>query len=324
MKERGQVLPDEPTVVILDPSAWTYGAEYEWSDWDSWVDLGAEGTRDRRDVTMVNSNGIAVDPKATFYRYGGEINTRVCSSPEDLAKNCTRLKALVDHQATINYRSNLHIHVGVPGLVGDLPQLQQLQKHICTVMPEVLRWLEPIPIARRKDYESEDAFRGAMARAARRRRSHQTITPSRRVTQQLDARTLSEFYEREVPWDSKRRRPLWHLQPRAAVNLRQLLQTDTIEFRHFPGALSSEQVKEAAEWCRAYLLGAFSNWPGLQIREEWGRRGGNYLNFPIFLPYQHELELHYRRTCHDGTVPREEIRRNIADILAGEEVRCES
>jgi hypothetical protein len=36
---------------------------------------------------------------------------------------------------------------------------------------------------------------------------------------------------------------------------------------------------------------------------------------PKFLPYDHWLEERYRRTVHDGTIPRDQLPINIANVL---------
>ena len=44
-----------------------------------------------------------------------------------------------------------------------------------------------------------------------------------------------------------------HAQPRSAINLRQLLQTDTIEFRYFFQTLDPTVVVDSVKWCRDTL-----------------------------------------------------------------------
>src|SRR5690606_23961726 len=93
---------------------------------------------------------------------------------------------------------------------------------------------------------------GNWKRWKRRRVSHQTLLTPHRVTQQLTATTPEEFFELEVP-ASNSGKPLWHAQPRVCVNLRQLLQTDTIEFRHFAGTLNLEVLEDCFNWCQKFL-----------------------------------------------------------------------
>ncbi len=55
---------------------WTYGAEHEWADWPYETELPKDYGRDVRDDTMINSNGVAVDPRGNYYSWGGEISKR--------------------------------------------------------------------------------------------------------------------------------------------------------------------------------------------------------------------------------------------------------
>lgn len=291
--------------------SFTYGAELELADID--INLSNELPEgcawDRKDYTMVNSNGIAVDPKGVSWRRGGEINT----APTDtILEQVEQFGTIVElfPEIAVNYRSNLHIHIGVPGLRGDLKTLKNLQKYISVQLPQVLPLLEPIPKPTEEEYPDEEAFKGAKKRWRRRRRSHQTILSKKRVEAQLGAETLSEFFDLEPP-QSKAGKPLWVMQPRAAVNVRQLLETKTIEFRHFPGTLDSEEFHSALYWCREFL------WAALNLKSIvpiWYSIGKG-MKIPKFEPYVHEMELRYLKTCHDGSNKRETIEKNIKKIL---------
>ncbi len=299
----------------IDINSFTYGAEHEWADHPLDRDLPPGYGRDRRDVTIVNSNGIANDPKGISYRFGGEINT-----PPTITRtgqiDC--LRELKSHlpEATINYRSNLHLHIHVPGLRENLKLLKRLQLHIHTNMRKVLSVIEPLerPTAPGLDLFLHDPYQlaryqGELRRWRRRRVSHQTLLTPKRLERQLQATTVDEFFRMEVP-QSKTGVPQWHFQPRLCVNVRQLLETDTIEFRHFPGTMDPSILGNCLDWCYEYLCHALED-------RHIGQLLGVYklFAFPPFPPYNHEMELRYRRTCHDHTMSRVEIERNISYIL---------
>jgi len=105
-------------------------------------------------------------------------------------------------------------------------------------------------------------------------------------------------------------RPLWHFQPRAAVNLRQLRETDTIEFRHFPGTLDIAELTISFEWCAHYLECALVGHNPINTWVGWN-------GFPKFPKYVHWMECRYRATCHDGTLSKAEIVENIKLIEEG-------
>lgn len=292
---------------------WTYGAEHEWADHPLDREPPPGFGRDVRDITMVNSNGIANDPKGKFYRFGGEFNTPPTDTIEGQV-GC--LQQLREHypEATINYRSNLHLHIRVPGLRNDLQALKLLQAHIHEHLPEALKVVEPIPNPTSGGWapDPESAYplgewlEGAKRRFRRRRVSHQAFLTPERLAIQAQAQTIDRWFELECP-QSKDGKPLWHPQPRLAVGLRQLLQTDTIEFRHFPGTMSDNQLRVAFNWCKAYLEHALE---GIGIKHLVRDYEG--VNLPKFLPYHHDVECGYRLTCHDGTNLPPAIRAEIA------------
>ena len=295
---------------MFDPKNWTYGVEHEFADWHKDSQLPPGCTRNTQDHTIVNSNGIAADPKGKVYSYGGEINTRVTNTPQ--AQGDILRDILYTMNVRINYRSNLHIHIRVPRLRGNLPALKTLAKYNFYNLPKVLPLIEPMPVPTRKEYPRLDEYEGARRRFKRRKVSHQTIVTSRRLKAQLSAHTVLELFKGEVP-TSKKHQPLWHLAPRHAVNLRQLRDTNTIEFRHFPGTLNPDELITCIEWCRDYLISAL-------ITKEYAISlyGGRYVNrkFPKFMPYNHGMEKIYRQTCHDGSIPLAVIKRNIERILS--------
>jgi hypothetical protein len=300
----------------MNTSDWTFGAEHELADWDITTPLPEGFKRDVRDITIVNSNGIANDPTGRSWKLGGEINTPPTATKSAQAGLLPELLDLLP-AATVNYRSNLHVHVRVPGLKDNLWRLKQIQRYIHEHMRAVLAIIQPMgtrPTAeglaavygRCPDHEE---VKGAERRWRRMRMSHQTLLTSHRLVHQLEAETVEEFFEREVPRSSKGQ-VMWHAQPRLCVNLRQLRETDTVEFRHFAGTLDTLLLYTALDFAERFLVAAIEAAP-IEPLLEWCRQRP----WPTFAPYNHKLETRYRATVHDGTIPREQIERNIARIL---------
>jgi hypothetical protein len=296
-------------------TGWTFGAEHEWGDWHYNGKLPPTYGRDVRDYTCMSSNGIGNDPKGKSYAYGGEINTPPYDSPRDMAQGLqylTRWVSAMGPAPTVNHRSNLHIHIRVPGLKDDLSAMKQVQAFIHEHMRDVLKVIQPLPKPMRSDGERPEAYAGALRRWRRRRVSHQTLLTSQRLQRQLAANTIEEFFQAEVPqsWG----KPQWHLQPRLCVNLRQLLETDTVEFRHFAGTLDANQLEAAARYCEAFMKCALLN----DAHSLFASIYDIVDELPTFPNYVHYLECRYRATCHDGTLKRPEIEANIQRILKGE------
>lgn len=295
----------------MNPKGWTYGAELELADLDRAKPLPLGCGWDVRDFSMVNSDGIAVDPKGKLHDRGGEINT---APNKTVAEQVAQFRMIMKWypEAAVNYRSNLHIHVRVPGLSEDLHALKRLQKLTHRYLPEVLKVLEPIPRPNIFAYPTEALMAGALKRFHRRRVSHQTFLTPQRLMQQQHTNTVQAFLEAEVP-RSKAGAVMWHAQPRCCVNIRQLRETDTIEFRHFPGTLSAQEFEAALVWCRDYLRGMLGK-REYRPMAQYQRMIREGYKFPLFQPYDHRMEQRYLLTCHDGTVPRDQLVKNIERI----------
>lgn len=246
-------------MTLSNTKLWTYGAELELGDLDQRKGLPKGFGWDRRDVTMVNSNGIAVDPKGKSYSFGGEINTPPTGS---IKSQVAAIEEVLDFHddAVVNYRSNLHLHIRVPGLKDDLEACKKIQRYIYPTKG-FFDLIEPIPRPKETDFTSKEEFVGAMRRFNRRRVSHHTVLTDKRFRLQQEATTMEEFFRAEVPL-KKDGTPQWHLAPRCAINMRQLMETDTIEFRHFPGTLDLDLYKSCLTWCRDFLYAAV-------FQEEW-------------------------------------------------------
>jgi hypothetical protein len=291
----------------------SFGAEHEWADFplDGVFPYGFK--HNKKDHTVVNSNGIANDPSGRLYKFGGEINSPPTDSIGDQLDITERLIDYLD-MAKVNYRSNLHIHLRVPGLRDDLAMLKQVQRYTHTNMPAALQLIEPIPKPSHRDKQFENhfqAYEGALRRYKRRCVSHHTLLTPKRLAYQLEARTCDEFFRLEVP-AAPNGRVLWHLQPRLCVSLRQMLETDTIEFRHWPGTLDIDELSTCFQWCKRFIIAAMNDRPILDLLA-WARKQ----TFPKFPDYVHWMELRYRATVHDGSLSKDEIKRNIARILDG-------
>jgi hypothetical protein len=310
---------------MINLNKMTFGTERELSDWPAnELNTLPRFGRDKKDITIVNSTGIANDPSLKYYRIGGEINTPPTDNIDGQVE-CMQQILRCWPECTVNYRSNLHFHIGVPGLSGDLVHLKRFAQYNAYWLPKVLDWVEPIPnpfddFPSLSHSELNLEQLGAIRRYKRRRRSHHTILPKSRLPLQLAARTPQEFFEAEVP-RSRMGAPLWHFQPRAAVNLRQLREPfGTFEIRHFPETLDPDKLIQVGLWCRCYTLCALGDWgsPGnIDPRAVFISAGGNAALIPQFEPYDHSLEIRYRATCHDGTLSKTLIVNNIESILAG-------
>jgi hypothetical protein len=306
---------------MIDLRGLTYGAEFEFADIRRNHPLPKGFKWDDRDCTIVNSTGIANDPKGKFYDFGGEINTPPTGT---IAAQVDHLSLIKERypEARINYRSNTHTHIRIPGLRDNLDALKRFALYNDYWLRKVLPIIEPIPQPQHTDYPRFEDFRGATRRYKRRKRSHQTILPHYRTNMQLEAATVEQFFAAEVPWAGDGT-VMWHAQPRAAVNLRQLRETDTVEFRHWPGTLDEEELRHCLDWMLHYVQCVFGGWafPAELDPYRTFKPGLGFVKvlagFPKFALYDHGLEVRYRATCHDGSLNKNTIVKNIYEIHKG-------
>jgi len=279
-----------------DPASFTFGVELEYADVRFGNPLPAGCAWNTKDNTIVNSNGVANDPLGKLWPFGGEINTRPTGTPEEQARLVTEVITALDPKPVINYRDNLHVHVRVPGLADDLASCKRLLAYITGMAGEAFALVEPIPDPVRADYPDDEAYEGALKRCRRRHKSHQHMLPDSRVHEMMRATTTRGFFEGHAALGKDGKRA-WFFSPRAGINLRQMWEaTGTIEFRHFPGTLSEEEMFSCVEWCRLFLDAALNahKRPSEILAANRGR-----LRFPRFELYQHNLEKRYRLTNFD-------------------------
>jgi len=288
----------------MNPKHWTYGIEHEFGDWDTRE--GWDGFKRDPEPNICNSNGIATDPTLKSYPFGGEINTPATKDAVGQAELLEKFM-LMHPRAIATHRAGLHVHIRIPGLQRHLPSLKRLQRYI-NANTDVYPLVDPLPLPESTEGE---AYKESKKRQHWMRMSHWTSVPDYRVAMQLKAKTVQEFFELEVP-KSKTGKVLWHAQARSAVSLRQLLQTDTIEFRHYSASVVPEETITAVEWCKTYLEAAFDNYPAIELfKENFADR-----EFPKTEPFVCWRELRWRATSITKN-KRDVMEKNIGLILRG-------
>lgn len=265
----------------------SYGLELEWADVDRTTAL-PYGKWSNEDYTIVNSDGHANCPTGTRWRYGGEINTTPTKTIEGQLLQVETCRDLL--KPTINYRCNLHVHVGFDPLTLDVAKA--LLRFIVRWQDDVYKLVEPIPQPTRDEYLHDDEYRGAMKRFRRRQVSHQCRLPRERVLEALEATSIQEFYDSHAP-KGKRGQRVWPIAPRAGMNTRALKEHGTIEFRHFAGSDDVVEIGDALRWCDGFVRCALDGTSPVDFyhaNAPW--------TFPTFRPYIHSLELRYQETKH--------------------------
>jgi hypothetical protein len=269
----------------------TYGMELEYGD--IWRDrqLPAGLSWNAKDYSVVSSTGIANDPKGLVYSRGGEINSDPTTTIDEQVDFFEGLLT-ANLEPRLNHRTNLHLHIRVPGLAQDLGALKLLLDYINRNQVDIYREIEPIPIPARGDYDTAEAYKGASKRYSRRKVSHQYKVSESRVEKALAATTVDEFLAAHAPVMANGE-PAWGLTTRAGINLLQLKETDTVEFRHFTNTLDPAKLRCCFEWVAAFIPAALDDASVEQLTTASGR------NFPEFAPYNHAMEVGYGFTNFD-------------------------
>lgn len=271
----------------MDLNNVTLGAEYEFGD--IWRTMLPEGlTWNSKDYSIVSSTGIANDPKGLVYGRGAEINSLPTNTIDQQLEFFEKLLQLHPESA-INHRTNLHLHVSVPGLAEDLDALKRLLLYIDRNQFAIYEAIEPIPVPVRTDYTSDEAYKGAVKRYNRRKVSHQYKVAEARVEEALSATTPKEFFNAHSKLQANGKRA-YGLTTRAGINLLQLQETNTVEFRHFTNTLSARELECCFQWVRSFIPAALDNAPVSQLLS------GSSRQFPKFQPYNHDMEIGYGYT----------------------------
>jgi len=295
--------------MCFDIKKFTYGVELELADIDTRVELPEGNKWDYNDGTIVNSSGLANDPTKKYVKYGGEINTKPTNTIDEQINEIKKIYDLFGEQLTINYTSNLHIHIHVPGLSNNLDALKKLQRYISKYDTWVYENIDPIPQPDKK--LTSDEYKAAKKRAIRRKKSHHWRLPKFAYDKMLNSKTIQEFYEAHAPLNKKTGKPHWGAVCRTGVNLMQLFnETDTIEFRHFTCSYDLFEVKCAIEWCKCFVDAALNtNETPIDIL-----KNNIQFKFPKFQPFNYELDKIFQKT-HFLKNSRKVAIENIEELL---------
>ena len=292
---------------MLSTQGITYGAEYEFGDIER-TTLPEGLTWNTKDYSIVSSTGIANDPKGEIYTKGGEINSKPTLSIGEQLDMFQELM-VVHPEAQVNHRTNLHLHVRVPGLCQDLRTLKHLLSYIDTYQEDVYKLIEPIPAPAFNPQASFNEYRGAEKRYKRRKVSHQYKVPRQRVQKAMQATTVGEFFSAHAPVQADGK-PAWGLTTRAGINLLQLKETDTIEFRHFTNTKSAKELASCFLWVDSFIKAALEGETPQVIYDSLGP-----WEFPPFQHYNHSMEIGYSWTNFDKN-SRKVVASRITDLAS--------
>jgi hypothetical protein len=234
---------------------------------------------------------VANDPRGSSYRRGGEINTRPTATVDEQLEWFEELLAL-HPEARVNHRTSLHVHVRVPGLSEDLQTLKRVFQFVSENHEELYSSLENLRKPEKVEFASKEEFESALKCHRRRTLSHQYQVPQARVEEALSATTVAEFFDAHSRPQANGGRA-YGLTTRAGVNLLQLKETDTVEFRHFTNTLDVGQLRSCFVWARNFVPMVLD---GASVSEMLCQ---HEFDFPEFAPFNHAMEVGYQFTNFD-------------------------
>lgn len=295
-----------------DLKDWSYGVELEFADVSIHNKLPEGASWNLYDYSIVNSNGIANDPKGVLYEFGGEINTKPTNTIEEQVQHIQDIIDMLDPKPVINYKCNLHIHIRVPGLRDDLEACKKVIKYIHDSGKQAFEIVDPLTLPTKQQYPYPSELEGAKKRYRRNQTSHQYMLPDTDYEKVINANTLQEFY-------------LGHrlVSQRPGINMRPMFDnggngTNTIEFRHFFGTLDPLEYKSCLTWCMEFLNAALNT--GEEPKDIIKRN--LWMVFPRAKKYDHTLHQNFEKT--EYKLPLEERKKNIEEILQKQKVIYES
>ena len=217
-----------------------YGCELELSDWDITQPLPPCLKRNRRDRTIVNSNGVANDPSGKYYQFGGEVNTEPTETiDEQLQYIYIAFNEIKD--AKTNYRANFHVHISVDGLADNLEMLKRFQRNLFEFGEEGLQIIDPLLSPTKEEVGHEYLWVMISDRIKHSLKSRHFIVSQKIQDKLMGARTVDEFF------DYLPERRQW-------CNLKSLRKHGTIEFRCFGGSVRTmEQYGNAFMFCKYFV-----------------------------------------------------------------------
>lgn len=278
------------------------GLELEFSDIPTNVTIPERlGTYDYEDCSIVNSCGIANDPLKKDVLIGSEINMKPVHTVREMLDNIEELYSILTPKAA-NFKSNLHVHISIPGLEHRYEDLYKLHTYTFKYAAEVFKTIDPIPVV-----ADDPVFK---RRAAHLSHSHHYEFPSQRKELLLQAKTWEEFRDGQQPMKDGVR--LTHAIRRCGVNLRSLWDRGTIEFRHFFAANTLLEYESAIRWCILYVENALSEQQSVDIlynSREW--------SFPRMGEWNPYLLLGWEETNYKYNT-RAEVRNKLALLVKQE------
>jgi hypothetical protein len=271
----------------------TYGWEIEFIDAQRSVllpQLPLHCSFSKREITLINSNGLAVDSGlGAAHDWGGEINTPPIDTMEgaiNLAKSVFRV--LEENGATSNYRCNTQFHIGIVGWEewseqAKLKFLKKAQKFFYENAKEILDLtMGETNFIKQENYLN--SFWGHHQELPIAERKHEALMKAKTVKDFQNAFFLTE-------------KGNYHFAnfQRQYVNVHQMFKTGTIEFRNFYNVKNEDHFTSIAMFCEFAFFNMLLDQKNVVFQNTL-KKAFRRDEFPFRDPYLPELEEAYQKT----------------------------
>lgn len=280
--------------------AMTYGIELEWADVDRSIDIPPEwGVWDESDVTVMNSDGTAIDIKKrrSDKVVGGEINATPTSSTEELYQNIVNMYDLLkptffDPSAEKRvFTNHTHVHVTAPGLTEDVEAAKKLLVYANQVIEFANKTWSFLPPATDEQRADPEVYKAYKRYSAQHRAWCNRKLPDHFVEKALETDNLKDFNLAHFPISSKTGKHLLSFSTRPGLNVRSLWKHGTVEFRFFPTPERVEQYRDMIEFSQQLFIAGLTDQK--PVEDIYGSREWDLPSFP---PFDYELYVTYMET----------------------------
>lgn len=267
----------------------TYGLELEWADTTRSIELPSDlASWNLFEDTIVNSDGTSNDQLGDRGGKGGEINTVPSDSSDrqvEIASSLIKLFTDAGCPPTVNFKTAMHVHIGYDGVKEDLGAMKSLISYVSKYQVELLwstfKLAEPKP----QHYESMDDYKFALEYFRKYTvpyRGH--VYSPETVSRALSASTIDEFFDIIRPVQDE-----FDETDRSFINLSSIEKNGTIEFRQFSSTTNTDQIRDAIDWCAAFIQEALG-----EQRHPLEFMSDQYYDLPDQLYIDAKLERAYR------------------------------
>lgn len=258
----------------------SHGLEIEAVDFDRREIVLPEGCSfNQKEVTLVNSCGRAVNSRkdSTFF-IGGEINTKPTTTYREqlkVAEKC--LKLLKEQSATINYRCNLHAHIGLAPELRTLKNLKKIQDYAFKHFDVILRaTMGEGQFTRNPDMPAETWHH-----------YKERMVPEWKHQHLMNSTSLKDFQMGFFKNKAGTHAPLTFM--RQGINTHSFFKTFTIEGRIFWATLDLDEIENIMMFMELFVEQALTD--QIPVKEYI-----HSFSFPKELPFSIDLEKGFQKT----------------------------